>query len=243
MKIGTVTYFNKGKGFGFITIAQLEFYFHISNLNSTPIDKGDIVAFEYEKSKKQKRKYEAFNIDLINNDTVGLFFEKVSGNDLLILIQKFPDSFNGYLDKKASYNYSEFKELAILNINAFDKVQFSNQIKAKISISRNKKPGDDDSFFARIVSEFPESTDLYLKRLNPNFNVETYSDRGFYSCFSMEKDYDRDYRDNDEKKLPEIQETLKTNFLNNYKIDEHLSTLINQFINDYKMEIRKMMLK
>lgn len=241
MKIGTTKFFNKEKGFGFISNSECEYFIHISKLNNIEIDKDDIVAFEFKESEKHKGKYEAFNVELVTDDTAEILFEKISQNDLLILIERFAISFNRYLDKKAIEHYSEFKEQARLHVGAFNKIEFANQIKATISTGKHKKPGDDDSFRAYIISEYPKTDDPYLNKLNPNYRVVTYSDRGFYSCYSMEDDYNRGYRDNDEKKLPEVQNTLQTNFLNNYNADEHLNELINKYKSDYKTEISRMM--
>lgn len=241
MKIGITKFFNKEKGFGFITNSECEYFIHISKINSTTIDKDDIVAFEYKESEKRKGKYEAFNVELVTDDAAAILFEKISRDDLLILIKRFAISFNHYLEKKASDHNSEFNEQARLNVGEFNKIEFANQMKAKVSTGKNKKPGDDDSFWAYIASDYPETDDPYLIKLNPHYRVETYRDGGFYSCHKMEDDYNRDYRDNDEKKLPEAQKILQTNFLNNYNADEHIIELINKYKTDYKTELRRMM--
>jgi cold shock CspA family protein len=241
MKIAITKFFNKEKGFGFISNSESEYFIHISKLNNIEIEKGDVVAFECMESEKHKGKYEACNVELVTDDTAEILFEKISQNDLLILIERFAISFNRYLEKKASEYYSEFKEKARLHVGAFNRIEFANQIRAIISTGKNKKPGDDDSFWAYITSEYPKTDDPYLNKLNPHYRIETYSDRGFYSCYSMEDDYNRDYRDNDERKLPEVQNILQTNFLNNYYADEHINELISKYKIDYKREIKIMM--
>ena len=244
MRIGIINYFNKEKGFGFITSLNFECFVHIDKINSIIIDKNVIVAYEYIESKKYKGKYEAINVELVTEVSAVSLFERVSQEEKLILIKNFPIAFNRYLDLKVSYeNYIEFHNKAKAYVNAFDKFEFATKINAKISTWRHKKPGDDDSFAAFIESVYPKDDDPYLKKLNPHYKEDTYSERGFYSCYSMQDDYNKDYRNKDEKKLPDIQKTLQTEFLSAYKAEEHIKELLEYYISDYIKEIRDSMSK
>lgn len=65
MESGVVKFYNKTKGYGFITCGDKEVFVHISALNNQTIDKGDKVTFDLTTGKKGLNADNVLKINLV----------------------------------------------------------------------------------------------------------------------------------------------------------------------------------
>jgi cold shock CspA family protein len=243
MKLGKVKFINTEKGFGFIKSEDNDLYFRISKLKGVKINKWDYVVFELQDSKSHKGKFEITTLEVLNNENAIHLIKYLNNIEILSVYKIFPS----LIDQVAKEKVADFKEKieteAQKTVIEFDLFAFSEAIDSSISTYARKKPGDDDSFRASIVSSFPETSDKYLKSLNPNYMQNTYSDWGFYCCYQMERDYNKLQREIDEKLLPEIQSELRAKFIHSYNPKNHFDTLVQQFNDIYFIEIQQAIIK
>ncbi|MBA9079864.1 cold-shock protein [Rufibacter quisquiliarum] len=243
MKIGQVKFFNTERGFGFVNSEQTDYFLHFSKLNKSSIKEGDYVLFEYRESRKNAGKYEIINLELITKENSLLLLSKVENKYKKILYKLFPILLDKLANEEVDKLTEDIHNEVESKVNGFNLLEFIDKISTRIATGKTKKPGDDDSFWALIVSDFPKTEDAYLNSLNPRYCEETYRDRGFYSCYSMEDDYNRAYRAGDEERLPEIQFLLKETFKNKYKSNEHYSFLLDDIKKQHLTKIKKTILE
>jgi cold shock CspA family protein len=239
MKLGKVKFVNSVRGFGFVQSEDVDFYFHISKLINTTINIGDYVIFNIQKSIRVKGKFEITTIESLNFENALNSINALNKYERLSVYRFFPNLIDILVSKSIADLKDNIENKAHNILTGFNIIDFSETIDAKISTYAKKKPGDDDSFTARIVSKFPDTNDEYLKGLDTNFTQNTYSDWGFSCCYQMERDYNKIQRGIDEKQLPLIQSELRENFLLSYNPKDHLNSLIRQFSELYIIEIRQ----
>ncbi|TAF74636.1 MAG: hypothetical protein EAZ53_08290 [Bacteroidetes bacterium] len=234
-KIGTITFFFTNKKFGSIKINEKEYLFNSTFIN---FKKDDIILINIIPSLNlSSEKIMLDDFIHLTNDNVISYFGKFDPNENKYLINKFPDAFERLISDKLLSNIHEISIKANNIVLNFDSETYSRLINAKIITQMTKKFGEDDSFFAMIISSYPQSEDPYLKKINPSFAEKTYGDSGFYSCYSMADDYDRSRRAKDEIKIIKIKTILKKEFLDKYSPESHLNELIESFSIDFKKDL------
>lgn len=240
-QIGKVKFFAADKGFGFITCENSDVFVHQSACDKLTLKEGDWVVCTVEPSRKHTGKHTATSVSSIiaEKEYLKSSLHALPELQRKMLFQWHPDIISEVVDNYVTKDIIQQLSAETEQIvRSFDLEKVVASITGGISTSRRKKPGDDDSFSAWIGIGATKTDDAYVDQVMPRYSENTYSDSGFYSCYSMEDDYNRDCRPGDEARLPVLIEDLKQKFRLAYSSEEHYNHLISKKIELFKKEVR-----
>jgi len=236
-QLGKIDTFSRDRGFGFIkTLTGEKFFFHISAAKGLYICESHYYFFSLKPSKKQKDKLECEKLFDIRNETDYIFnnfFNYLPKERFeIIIINREP------LNQIAGSIINQMKQKllheASFYVQSFDLDIFKESIVVHVEMHKNKKPGEDDSFYACIKSIHNpiHFHDSYLKEVIPKIYKETYKDYGFYSCYSMQDDYLKSEQSRTDKvECDKLTIVFRREFIESYDKQKHLERYINDYMN------------
>ncbi|WP_426491265.1 cold shock domain-containing protein [Hymenobacter sp. 102] len=241
-QIGKVKFFAEDKGFGFITCEGIDVFIHQSVSKQLRLKEGDWVVCSYEPSRKHVGKYTAVSVATLNEEKEFLkqSFQSLPEAQRKMLFQTLPvlidEILTAHFDDGITQQVNSEVEQ---QVRSFDLDTVIGSITGCIYTSRRKKPGDDDSFSASVGVGAAKTEDAYIDNIMPRYSEVSYSDHGFYSCYSMEDDYNRDYRAADEARLPTLVEEVKQKFRLAYNHEDHHKYLVVAKLEAIKQQARR----
>lgn len=240
LEVGFVRHFDNVKKFGFIrTYYGGDIFFHISNTYETSIKIGDIVGYIIQQSEKKPEKYEAAEIRLAKNYTdefraarggyTGYQWGMImKGNDVLL-----SEFLNSGLNGK-----NELLKNVENHVESLDIASLIGSYQIIVSSGGRNKPGDDDTAWVDICSDWTYDTynweklseysnDIYIHQLLPTVNKGIYRESAFYPWRKMIAEYKEDKENWEmlEKEALQLELEIKENARSKYNKTEHITIL------------------